>query len=72
MAKRIKLSKQTTKLLDEYAGAVSDHREWNNAYEVKRTRAALVRHLAKLEEARALYVAAVYRREPWRKKLARR
>lgn len=44
-----KLSKRATKLLDEYAADVSDHREWNNEHNVKRSRAALVAYILKLE-----------------------
>lgn len=63
-----KLSKHATKLLDEYAAAEQDHREWNNEHNVKRTRAALVAYIIQLETGVAQYVQAVYRREPWCKK----
>lgn len=47
-----KISKRAKRLLDEYAHDVSDHREWNNEHNVKRSRAALVAYILKLESRR--------------------
>lgn len=48
-AKQLKLSKRAKRLLDAYAGEVSDHREWNNEHNVKRARAEMERYIARLE-----------------------
>lgn len=45
-----KLSRKAQRLIDSFAGDVSDHREWNNEYNLKRSRAALVAYIARLEE----------------------
>lgn len=51
MARRVTISKHARQLLDEFANDVSDNREWNNRYNLKRSRANLVRYLARLEQA---------------------
>lgn len=66
------LSKRARTLLDAYAHEVSDHREWNNEHNVKRSRAELVAYILKLENAAARYVQAATRTESWRGKLRRR
>lgn len=46
---RHKLSKRATRLIAEYAGAVSDHREWNNQHNVDRAFEELTAYVAELE-----------------------
>lgn len=50
-AKQVKLSTEARMLLTEFEIDVSDNREWDNRYKLKRSRANLVRYIARLEAA---------------------